>query len=126
LRHHPKPWDPRTAYEYQERIIESRERWLDQGHGSCLLRDPEVAEIVANALRHFDGQRYFLDGFVIMPNHVHALFQPISGFTLSDLLHSWKSFTAHGIKRALASNAGAIWQDESFDRIVRNWEELQE
>jgi carbamoylphosphate synthase large subunit/REP element-mobilizing transposase RayT len=126
LRHHPKPWDTRTACEYQQLFIESREGWLDQGHGSCLLRDRQAAEIVSNALRHFDRERYFLDGFVIMPNHVHALFQPISGFALSDLLHSWKSVTAHEIKRIRAGNAGAIWQDESFDRIVRNWEELQE
>jgi carbamoylphosphate synthase large subunit/REP element-mobilizing transposase RayT len=126
LRYHPKPWDATTAYEYQQRFIESRETWLDQGHGSCLLRDRRIADIVANALRHFDGERYFLDGFVVMPNHVHALFQPISGFTLSDLLHSWKSFTAHQIKRGSPSNTGAVWQDESFDRIVRGWEELQE
>jgi carbamoylphosphate synthase large subunit/REP element-mobilizing transposase RayT len=126
LRHHPKPWDARVAYEYQERFIETRESWLDQGHGSCALRDPQAADLVANALRHFDGKRYFLDGFVVMPNHVHALVQPISGFKLSDLLHSWKSFTAHKIKPAIAGNAGGIWQDESFDRIVRNWEVLQE
>jgi carbamoylphosphate synthase large subunit/REP element-mobilizing transposase RayT len=126
LRHNPKPWDARTAYEYQERFIESRESWLDQGHGSCLLRNRQIAELVANALRHFDGDRYFLDGFVVMPNHVHVLFQPIGGSTLSTLLHSWKSFTAHAIKRVCAGKTGAIWQDESFDRIVRNWEELQE
>ncbi|MEN3368331.1 MAG: carbamoyl-phosphate synthase large subunit [Verrucomicrobiota bacterium] len=126
LPHHPKPWDARTAYEYQERFIESRESWLDQGHGSCALRGRQSVEIVAAALRHFDGERYFLDGFVVMPNHVHVLFQPIRGFTLSDLLHSWKSFTAHEIKRASPSTPGAFWQEESFDRIVRNWEELQE
>ena len=126
LRHHPKPWDSRTAYQYQERFIESRENWLDQGHGSCLLRGSQAAEIVSSALRHFDGQRYFLDGFVVMPNHVHVLFQPIGKFTLSDVLHSWKSFTAHQVKRVIAGDADAIWQDESFDRVVRDWEELQE
>jgi carbamoylphosphate synthase large subunit/REP element-mobilizing transposase RayT len=125
LPHHPKPWDARTAYEYQQRFIESRESWLDQGHGSCALRDRQSAEIVAAALRHFDGERYFLDGFIVMPNHVHALFQPFRGVALSDLLHSWKSFTAHEMKRAFPSMPGAVWQAESFDRIVRNWEELQ-
>jgi carbamoylphosphate synthase large subunit/REP element-mobilizing transposase RayT len=125
LRHHPRPWDSATGYEYQKRFIESRESWLDQGHGSCLLRDRALADIVGDALRHFDGERYLLDGFVVMPNHVHVLFQPTAGFALSDVLHSWKSFTAHEIKRLHRGDAGAIWQDESFDRIVRNWEELQ-
>jgi carbamoylphosphate synthase large subunit/REP element-mobilizing transposase RayT len=124
-KYHPKPWDSQTAYEYQQRFIESRERWLDQGHGSCLLGGSRAAEIVATALRHFDTKRYFLDGFVVMPNHVHALLQPTDGFKLSDILHSWKSFTAHEIKRAGESGDGTLWQDESFDRIVRNWEELQ-
>jgi carbamoylphosphate synthase large subunit/REP element-mobilizing transposase RayT len=126
LRHNPKPWNAETAYEYQQRFIESRETWLDQGHGACILRKRKAGEIVAAALRHFDGERYFLDGFVVMPNHVHVLFQPLSGFDLSKILHSWKSFTAHQIRREVSGDTGAVWQDESFDRIVRNWEELQE
>ena len=120
--HHPQPWDSSTAYEYQQRFIESRETWLDQGHGSCLLRESDAAELVANALKHFDGERYFLDGFVVMPNHVHAILQPLGQHSLGEVLHSWKSFTAHRLKK----NGGQVWQDETFDRIVRDWEELQE
>ncbi|HYY13342.1 MAG TPA: carbamoyl-phosphate synthase large subunit, partial [Chthoniobacterales bacterium] len=123
-KHHPKPWDSRVAYEYQQRFIDSREEWLDQGHGSCLLRDGKSAEIVAAALRHFDGERYFLDGFVVMPNHVHVLVQPRNGHTLSKILHSWKSFTAHRLKNA--NTDSTIWQEESFDRIVRDWDSLQD
>ncbi|MBA2622345.1 MAG: carbamoyl-phosphate synthase large subunit, partial [Chthoniobacterales bacterium] len=122
---HPKPWDARTAFEYQERFLESRETWLDQGHGSCLLRSKASGEIVASALQHFDGRRYVLDGFVVMPNHVHVLFQPARGHSLSEILHSWKGFTAHALKRAGATTDDNIWQDESFDRIVRDWEALR-
>src|SRR5258708_35439176 len=51
-------------------------RWhelLDAGHGSCVLRDPELAKIVSESLDHFDGTRYMLLDFVVMPNQVHLL-----------------------------------------------------
>jgi carbamoylphosphate synthase large subunit/REP element-mobilizing transposase RayT len=124
-KHHPKPWDAHTAYEYRQRFVEAREEWLDRGHGSCLLREPAAAERVAAALRHFDGERYVLDGFVIMPNHVHVLLQPLHGCLPSAILHSWKSFTAHQINWRTRAGAPSLWQNESWDRIVRDWGELQ-
>lgn len=42
-------------------------------HVACLLRQPVLAKIVADSLRHFDGDRYCLGDFVVMPNHVHLL-----------------------------------------------------
>src|SRR5882672_4634220 len=48
--------------------------YLDKGYGSCFLKNDAVAEIVQNALLHFDGQRYALHAWVVMPNHVHTLF----------------------------------------------------
>ncbi|MEY2482140.1 MAG: carbamoyl-phosphate synthase large subunit [Verrucomicrobiota bacterium] len=121
---HPEPWDARTKHEYQERFQANRERWLDQGHGHCLLNQTEIASQVAEALRHFDRERYILDSWVVMPNHVHALVQPTSGFALSDILHSWKSFTAKKINRMVGRD-GMLWQDENYDRIVRDFDELQ-
>ena len=53
------------------------EEWIDAGHGCCLLREPAAARLVQNALLHFDGVRYRLLAWVVMPNHVHALFQVI-------------------------------------------------
>jgi carbamoylphosphate synthase large subunit/REP element-mobilizing transposase RayT len=123
--HHPKPWDSKTAYEYLTRFVEPREHWLDQGHGSCALRDPRTAEIVASALRHFDGERYHLDAFVVMPNHVHVLVMPTAGHSLSDILHSWKSFTANQVNK-LVGSTGKFWMEESVDRIVRDWDSLVE
>ena len=52
------------------------ERWhrsLDGCHGACVLRQPALAKIVADSLLHFDGQRYLMRDFVVMPNHVHLL-----------------------------------------------------
>ena len=45
---------------------------MDSCHGECLLREPGYGRIVAEALHHFDGDRYLLGSFVVMPNHVHV------------------------------------------------------
>src|SRR6476620_5778829 len=124
LKFHPEPWDVQTKHEYQRRFQESREEWLDRGHGSCLFREESAAEIVADALKHFQGTRYLLDAFVVMPNHVHALLLPLNGHSLSEILHSWKSFTGKELKRR-GGEQETIWQDENYDRIVRDEKELQ-
>ncbi|MEO6969458.1 MAG: carbamoyl-phosphate synthase large subunit [Chthoniobacterales bacterium] len=123
LKHHPHPWDWKTEQEHQKRFVEQREDWLDRGHGSSLLRRAESAAIVADALRHFHCERYVLDRFVVMPNHVHVLLQPLGGHSLADILHSWKSFTANALNRSF-EQIGEVWMTESYDHIVRDWDEL--
>ena len=91
--------------------------------GACILRDPAVAGIVRDALRHFDGQRYHLHAWCIMPNHVHAVVTPWGEHSLSAILHSWKSFTAHAINKARRTR-GEVWERESFDHLVRSPESL--
>src|SRR5437764_14969303 len=58
-----------------------------------------------------------------MPNHVHILVKPLGGNSISDILHSWKSFTANAVNREL-NRSGPLWMEESFDTIVRNAEHL--
>jgi carbamoylphosphate synthase large subunit/REP element-mobilizing transposase RayT len=123
LARHPEPWDPKTAAEYEGIFNGRRQEYLDQGHGSCALRDPGAAQLVASALQHFDGKRYVLDHFVVMPNHVHVLFCPLPGHNPTDILHSWKSFTAKTVNKLIGAT-GIFWMEESFDRIVRDWTEL--
>ncbi len=120
---HPEPWDAETAREYRQRFLKPREDWLDAAHGSCVLRHSSAAKVVAEALNHFNGERYHLDAFVIMPNHVHALVQPLPQHSLKDILRSWKSYSAREINKLL-QRSGTLWMQESFDRIVRDWEAL--
>jgi putative DNA methylase len=108
--------DPREV-ELRERI----DKYEDAGHGECLLNDPRVAELVQNALLHFDGERYRLIAWSVMPNHVHALIETKEGHTLGDVVHSWKSFTAHEANKLLGRN-GEFWAREYFDRYIRNQE----
>jgi carbamoylphosphate synthase large subunit/REP element-mobilizing transposase RayT len=120
---HPEPWDVSTKYEYQKRFQDAREAWLDQGHGECILRQSWIAATVANSLRHFDGVRYALDSFVVMPNHVHVLLRPHEDHALSEILHSWKWFSAKEINK-FRERSGIVWQDENYDRMVRDFAEL--
>ncbi|MGH2587748.1 MAG: REP-associated tyrosine transposase [Dehalococcoidia bacterium] len=100
------------------------ETYLDAGHGSCHLRDPRVARVVEQALLHFDGERYRLFAWVVMPSHVHALIEPFGGNPLREIVHSWKSFTAKQADRILGRN-GTFWQPDYFDRVVRNAEHVE-
>ncbi len=97
---------------------------LDNGHGSCILKNPDISIIVEEALEHFNGERYQIDHWVIMPNHVHVIVKPINNWTLSKITHSWKSFTANEINKVLERD-GQLWMHESFDHIVRSPEQLQ-
>jgi Rad3-related DNA helicase/REP element-mobilizing transposase RayT len=115
----PEPHTQEQRAEYHERFTERFHKWLDAGQGACWLRNPAHAAVVEQALRCFDGQRYALDDYVVMPNHVHALVRLVKGHLLKEILHSWKSFTAHELNKALGRE-GKFWQDESFDCIVRN------
>jgi REP element-mobilizing transposase RayT len=95
------------------------ELFLDQGYGECYLRDSRVAESVQNSFLFFDGERYRLTAWVVMPNHAHLLLTPGSGHELSDILHSLKSYTANEANKLLRRK-GQFWQPESFDRWVRD------
>ena len=99
------------------------ERHLDAGHGACWLRRPEVAAIVADALRHFDGARYHLAAWCVMPNHVHAVVRPLSPHSLSGVVQSWKGFSAR-MANCQLGRSGAFWQAESYDHLVRDAAEL--
>lgn len=105
--------------EYYRLFSERVEEWLAAGYGSCILRDERVANILAETLLHFNSVKYDLDDWVIMPNHVHLLVKPKEGYSLSEVMHSIKSFSAHKINELL-NKKGDVWLHESYDHIVRN------
>ena len=113
--------DPVKAAIRKSHLIE---KCLDRGFGSCLLRLAEVAAVVEDALLFFDGERYQMHAWCVMPNHVHALFTPDSTVSMSVVLHSWKSFTTHRINAKLGRR-GTLWQEDYFDRFIRNQEHFE-
>jgi REP element-mobilizing transposase RayT len=110
----------------QERIVLQRriEKYLDQGYGNAFLRVPEVAGMVQDALLKFDGSRYHLFAWVVMPNHVHCLMTRFEEFELSDILHSLKSFTSHEANKML-HRQGQFWIEDYFDRYIRSAEHFE-
>jgi REP element-mobilizing transposase RayT len=95
------------------------DRFLDAGHGACILRRPEVAQLVIDAWRHFDGDRYLLHAWVVMPNHVHVLCETRSGHPIPAIVNSWKTFTARQINRLLG-RSGSVWLEDYWDRYIRD------
>jgi REP-associated tyrosine transposase len=86
---------------------------------------PTERSIVCDALKHFDEERYRLNAYVVMDDHVHALVHPLHSALLEDILHTWKSYSAHSLRDS--GRIGIpVWQHESFDRIVRDDREFLE
>ena len=81
--------------EKEKRIILARriDKYLDQGYGSCFLRDPRIAKIVQDSLLKFDGVRYTLFAWVVMPNHSHSLLRRFDEHELEQIMQSHKSAT---------------------------------
>jgi type I restriction enzyme R subunit len=103
------------------------DRWnehLDELHGTCPLRHTEFAEIVSESLRHFDGERYCLCDFVVLPNHVHLLAAFATEEAMLAQCESWKHFTARTINRAIG-RSGRLWEQDAFDHLVRSPEEFE-
>jgi putative transposase len=123
LRFHPPPWDAETERKYHKRFSGAIERWLDAGHGSCVLRRHDCAAVVGKALRHFDGERVSQIAWVVMPNHVHAVFVLNPAWTLEKIILSWKGFTARQIN-SLLGRTGGFWQRDYYDRLVRDAKHL--
>ncbi len=83
-------------------------------------------QIVLNACRHWDGERLELHAAVVMPDHVHLVLSPFEKspaewHPLPEIMHSIKRFAAGEINKARGT-AGQVWQDESFDRVIREGE----
>ncbi|MEN6624808.1 MAG: transposase [Candidatus Sumerlaeia bacterium] len=120
-----------NAFPPEKQDLERRKRieaWLDAGYGSCVLREPDVAVMVQRALLHFDASRYRLMEWAIMPNHVHVLFEPEDGWKMSEVVASWKKFTARRIRDFIRAgiinpdidSSHRIWHREYRDRYIRN------
>ncbi len=89
----------------------------------------EARQVVLDTCLFFNRQRYELFVLVIMPDHVHLLMQPLQKseqefWPLSSIMKSIKGYSAKQIPKVM-KHIGLIWQDERYDRIIRNYEEFQ-
>ncbi|MBZ0265594.1 transposase [bacterium] len=114
-----RPLSPNEETQLNYLYSEKVGKFLDAGHGRCWMKEDRIANIVAGSLRHFDGERYDLHVWCVMPNHVHVVVKPHSGHELSKILHSWKSFSAHEANKIL-KRKGKFWEVEYYDHLIRN------
>ena len=94
----------------------------------------EARQTVLNCCLFFDASqnqnqiRYRTFALVIMPDHVHWLMQPLPKseneyWSLSSIVHSIKSYSSKQIPKVM-KHIGIVWQDERYDRIMRNHQEF--
>ncbi len=120
---HPEPRTDASWEDLARTMRTKEERWLDDGYGCCHFRQPAFAKLLADALVHFNHQRCFTSCYAVMPNHCHLVVQPYPGFELEQILQICKGYVARRINQALGKS-GSIWQEESYDRIIRDEEHL--
>ena len=113
LKHHPEPWDDNTQKKYHRRFTDQLEKWLDQGAGCCLFRDPMNREILEKIFMHDQSSQAEQQAWVIMPNHVHLLFSP--KIPLPEIIQKWKGISARKIDQ------GSIWQRNYRDTLIRDY-----
>jgi len=92
---------------------------LDRHLGAAFMRDPHCARTVAIALLHGDGERYALQAWCVMPNHVHALVATNAEAELGQIVHAWKRWTTQRLNELLG-RTGQVWARDYFDRYVRD------
>jgi type I restriction enzyme R subunit len=114
----------REQSEFKFHFNRCREDLLDECHGGCVLRQPELAKIVSDSLLYFDGDRYRMGDFVVMPNHVHLLASFSTEEAMKTQCDSWLHYTASQINKQLGQK-GKFWQQEPFDHLVRSLEQYE-
>jgi putative transposase len=95
-----------------------------------IILSPAERSITLDAIKYWHGIKWQLNAAVVMPDHVHALAQPLfqkkgEAFNLSEIIHSIKRFSARKINQARGVQS-SLWQDERYDRIVRDEAEFLE
>jgi putative transposase len=130
------PTDRQASHRHGKRSssagFASRERLLDASVGVRWLEDRRVASEVQHAMLYFAGTRYDVLAYVVMPNHVHWVFSPLATWcercasrtAREIIMHSFCRQTARVCNRMLG-RTGQFWQHESYDRVVRDKDELQ-
>jgi putative DNA methylase len=120
----PKDVVERILAETEDDEPERRTRFeelLDNGHGSCVLEKPELAEIVIENWHYHDGKRYRLQDWVVMPNHAHVAYDRPT-VCMKKIVEGWKSYTSNEIKKKLGTfgNGEPLWQAGYHDRFARD------
>ena len=114
-------YDPLILWDdYQTKI----EKYLDASYRKCWLRDPRIAKLAVDGFKKYDGQRYILHAYTIIPNHAHVLFSLQNVKPLGKVIGTWKGSSSFFANKML-QRSGIFWQREYFDRIVKSQRQFE-
>lgn len=119
IKNNPRPWTAEQSLHYKRTYADALDNFLNKGRGECMLKEVAVRNALIATLREYDGERYVLYDFVVMPNHVHILIKPAHFDTLKDVMTAIKRVAAFRINQLL-NRSGRLWQREHFDIIIRS------
>lgn len=114
----------RTAVQRREiraRFFRLLDEHLDAGFGECSLRQDAVASIVVQGWQRFDGERYRLISWCVMPNHVHVVVELFRGADLAQVIKAWKGAAAREANRLLSRSGRFWWRENPLKIGLRNW-----
>lgn len=115
---------PTSLQQKQRQMLVLIDKYEDTGYGQCFMKNDNVAQIVRDNLMFHNGKKYNLLKWCIMPNHVHILIEVFNGISLSEIIHSWKSYSANQINK-LFNRTGQVWMMEYFDRYIRDYDHFE-
>jgi REP element-mobilizing transposase RayT len=122
----------RGKYEFRRRLphYQKDSRALFVTFRACCLDSlpGSVRDLVLRHIIYDHGTKANFHAAVVMPEHVHFLFTPLRDangylYSLVEILQAIKGASAHSVNRALG-RSGPVWQDESFDHVLRGVESL--
>jgi len=119
----PPPRDEATWTEYARTVFQFAEKEMDAGSGDCWFSQDEYSDDLHQALLRFHDGRYELGCYAIMANHCHLTMRPFDGFDLEKELGAIKRTTSRAINQR-EKLSGELWQQECYDRIIRDEEHL--
>ncbi|MCD4727329.1 MAG: transposase [Pirellulales bacterium] len=82
-------------------------------------------QVVLDHLRSGHGRFYDLAAAMVMPDHTHLILKPRGDLSLSRIMKGIKGVSARRVN-ASRHTSGSLWQDESWDRILRGAAEFDE
>ncbi len=92
--------------------------------GPLWLKEPRIASVVVAGIKDVAAKGLCLaHAWVVMPNHVHLLLQPLT--PLAAITKAIKGSTARQANRLLGRTGEYFWQDESFDHWIRDKKEFE-
>ncbi|MFM9903428.1 MAG: REP-associated tyrosine transposase [Pyrinomonadaceae bacterium] len=105
--------------EFSEEFRARVEEYLDSGAGECILRIPEIAQLVEQTILNEHGKSCDVKAWVVMPNHAHVMLRPYEGHSLAGIMKRIKGVSARKINH-LYEREGSVWQADYFDRYIRD------